>query len=345
LVAAGATVVGRRPARSGGLEGYPQRDQAVAELARKIWGDCDGTTRTEVRYGKGRIVCGKPLRDVLTTEVVAPDFEYRPARADASIEYIHRRTATADIYFVVNQQEREEEFEADFRVEGRQAEFWEQDSGHLRQAPAYPSSRGRTVVPMKLPPYGSVFVVFRGTPSRQPAFEVGPLTELMEITGSWRLSFESGRGAPPSATFDKLISWPDHADPGIRYFSGTAKYRMKFDAPAGWKRAGRVVSLDLGQVKNIAHVRLNGVDVGVAWKPPYRVEVTRALREGANEIEIEVTNLWPNRLIGDEFLPAAEHITSTNIHKFTKNSPLLPSGLLGPVRIVAGERRAINLVR
>jgi hypothetical protein len=329
LIAAGATVVGRKPVRSSGLEGYPERDRDVAALANKIWGE------------RGR----ESLQDALHAASVTPDFEYRAPHTDASIEYIHRRTATADIYFVANQQEREEEFDASFRVEGKQAEFWELDTGRVRRAPTSSSSHGRTVVPMKLAPYGSVFVVFRGTPSRQPVMEVGPLTELAQVEGSWRLSFEPGRGAPASAVFDKLISWTEHTDAGIRYFSGTATYRTTFLAAATWKRAERVLSLDLGQVKNIAHVWVNGVDVGVAWKPPYRVEVTGALHTGANEIRIEVTNLWPNRLIGDEFLPPAKRITSTNIHKFTKDSPLLPSGLLGPVRILAGERRAAVFVK
>src|SRR5205085_2588467 len=113
-----------------------------------------------------------------------------------------------------------------------------------------------------------------------------------------------GWGAPPEVRLNRLLSWTEHPDSGVRYFSGTAEYVKEFDAPSGLLGKGRAVLLDLGRVKNFATVRLNGKDLGVLWKAPFRVDVAKAIRPGRNRLEVKVTNLWPNRLIGDEQLPA-----------------------------------------
>ena len=177
-----------------------------------------------------------------------------------------------------------------------------------------------------------------------------------EVTGEWNLSFPPNWGAPPSVTLDKLISWTDHTNEGVRYFSGTATYEKEIEIPAKRLAAGRELWLDLGAVKNFAEVFLNGQDFGVLWKPPFRVNITAAAKAGANELVVKVTNLWPNRLIGDEHLPPdvewdgkqlaswpqwlldglpspTGRFTFTTWHHYTKDSPLLESGLLGPVTL------------
>ncbi|MBN1421314.1 MAG: hypothetical protein JXP34_21245 [Planctomycetes bacterium] len=127
----------------------------------------------------------------------------------------------------------------------------------------------------------------------------------------------------------------------MRHFSGTATYRKEVVIPAGLLEGAPHLVLDLGEVRNIARVRWNGADLGIIWMRPARIDVSRAVRTGTNALEIDVTNLWPNRLIGDAALPEAERITRTNIRTFAEDAPLLPSGLLGPVRIRAV--RAIDL--
>jgi hypothetical protein len=185
--------------------------------------------------------------------------------------------------------------------------------------------------------------------------------ESLEVQGPWHLRFPKGWGAPESATFDRLISWPESAVPGIKYFSGTAAYTKEFSIPRQMVVSGRAVWLDLGQVKNLARVRLNGRDLGILWKAPFRVNVTGIARPGTNRLEVEVTNLWPNRLIGDEQLPPdvewrgmelarwpdwlVQHkprpntgrVTFTTWRFYTKDSPLLESGLLGPVTLQSAE--------
>ncbi|HWF20248.1 MAG TPA: glycosyl hydrolase [Verrucomicrobiae bacterium] len=177
-----------------------------------------------------------------------------------------------------------------------------------------------------------------------------------EITGPWNLTFPPNWGAPPSVTLDKLISWTDHTNNGVRYFSGTATYKKEIEIPAQQISAGGQLWLDLGTVKNFAEVFLNGQDLGVLWKPPFRVNITAAVRTGANKLVVKVTNLWPNRIIGDEQLPPdcewnsdklrawpqwllegkaspTGRFTFETWHHYSKKSPLLKSGLLGPVTL------------
>lgn len=185
--------------------------------------------------------------------------------------------------------------------------------------------------------------------------------DAQEISGAWQLNFPPNWGAPAQVALDKLISWTEHPESGVRYFSGTATYRKTFDLPASQFGKNSVISLDLGQVKNLARVRLNGNDLGVLWKAPFRVDISDAARVGANNLEIEITNMWPNRLIGDEQLPPdreweGKHLkewpqwvldgkpsptgryTFTTWHHWTKDSPLLESGLLGPVTLHFGRK-------
>jgi hypothetical protein len=148
----------------------------------------------------------------------------------------------------------------------------------------------------------------------------------LAVNGPWTVTFTPGWGAPAQAIFDKLLSWSEHTDPGIRYYSGTARYTTRVDLGAA-----RQWTLDLGDVREIAEVWLNGRPLGILWKQPFTVKLGSAAHAGSNELAIEVVNLWPNRLIGDQQLPPEKRFTHTNITKFTAASPLMSSGLLGPV--------------
>ena len=150
------------------------------------------------------------------------------------------------------------------------------------------------------------------------------------------MSFDPKWGAPQNTKFDALVDWTTRPEPGIKYYSGTAIYYKKFDVSA--ERASDKLLLDLGEVHEVAAVRLNGVDLGVVWTRPVRVDITPAMRTGENDLEITVVNLWPNRLIGDDFLPIKRRYTETNIHKFSKATPLYPSGLLGPVTLESASQ-------
>jgi len=177
-------------------------------------------------------------------------------------------------------------------------------------------------------------VVFQN-PTHRTSFELPKMTEakLADIDGPWTVAFETGRGAPATATFDQLASWSENTDPGIKYFSGEGTYTNTIHAPANWFTRGAHLWIDLGSVKNLAQVSVNGKDLGVVWHAPYRVDVTAALKPGENQISVKVINAWVNRLIGDQ-QPGATQYTYADVKPYKANSPLLPSGLLGPVEVV-----------
>ncbi len=336
LVAAGATVVAPRPRQSPSLADYETADREVQAIANAVWGPIDGKSVTEHAYGKGKVYWGTSLRSVLDAQKTPPDFEYNRPHFDTELAWIHRRSGDTDIYFVANQKERVEDLETGYRVEGKEAELWHPDTGTI-DAAEYRIENGRTIVPLHLDPDGSVFVVFRhkaASPSRTLPKPVS--TKLATVQGPWQVTFPPNWGAPAQIEMNDLISWTAHPVDGVKYFSGTATYTKEIQAPDDWFRAGGKIVLDLGRVKEIAEVSVNGKPIGVIlWKPPFLADVTGALKPGANRLEIRITNLWPNRIIGDQFLPKDQRYTFTVYQAYKKDSPLLESGLLGPVSLSA----------
>jgi len=350
LVEAGATVVGPRPRSSPSLTNYPQCDEQVTTLAEKLWGNIDGQTIKQHKAGTGRVIYGRSLQEILLSDGIKPDFEFAAAQPGANLDYIHRSTPGAEIYFVSNQLDRTEQGHCTFRVAGKQPELWDAVTGEIRGAVAFEQTDDdRTTVPLKLPPRGSIFVVFRhAIPKAQddPATTNWPtLSAAIQIQGSWTVRFDPEWGGPESAVFQELEDWTRRPEPGIKHYSGTATYQKTFDLPEALRQDNRRVYLNLGKVENLAEVRLNGKDLGVVWTAPWQVEITAALRPTDNKLEIDVVNLWPNRLIGDAALPPEKRLTKTNVTKFKKDSPLLPSGLLGPVRLYATAARSATLYR
>jgi hypothetical protein len=247
---------------------------------------------------------------------------------------VHRRIADGDLYFLDNRSNQEANVDGYFRVTGKAPELWHAETGATEPA-SYSIAAERTTVPLHLEAWGSVFVVFRkDSKAASIALPRSSESTLATLAGPWDISFESGRGAPPGTTLDKLESWSDDANPGVRYFSGTGTYTKTFDVPHGWLAKGARIWVDLGDVKNLAEVTLNGKTLANVWHAPYRVDLSGEIKDGANELRIAVTNAWVNRLIGDE-KPGSEKFTFADIRPYKANSPLLASGLLGPVRILS----------
>src|SRR5262249_16821141 len=156
------------------------------------------------------------------------------------------------------------------------------------------------------------------TERRTSGFRVDKAAYSLPVNGSWTVKFPGGWGAPRSITLDKLNSWSDHSNSGVKYFSGTAEYVTELNVPSTVTGRNKVVMLDLGKVKNFAEVRLNGRDLGTLWKAPFQIDVSETLRPGKNTLSIKVTNLWPNRLIGDEQLPAEVEWKDGHIKEWPK---------------------------
>lgn len=597
----GLCIVGAKPERTPGLRGYTTDEAEFKQIIAELWGSGNELPVAGRQVGRGRVYQDTPLPMVLMQLAVRPDVEITSRSGDAPITHIHRRIDQTDLYFIANQRRTAEELVCTFRVDGRQPELWDADTGKITPVAMYESVNGRVQVPLQLDPAGSVFVVFRtpaasrqvkavlkdnrtllsttpfaveprplykdvtntfaitvwakpelnvmlttrnfmdtiadpwtdyyaiyppsgrdlygeghetcgvtigrngvavwqhgagkpvlalaaptpisgwshialvyrdavpsvyvngmliqtGKPGgklihpglgkaylsegasfyngdmttpqlitealtderirqlaaevprirhepptvalsgtnkaellvwqegryivqdntgRDTAFQVSGLGKPTELDGPWRVSFPPNLGAPATLTLPKLMSLHKHPDDGVRHFSGTATYQQTFPVTASQLSAGKRVWLDLGRVEVIAGVQVNGKSLGTLWKRPYLVDITDAVRAGTNTVDIKVTNLWPNRLIGDEKLPdeanytpgggasgfaslsngaiqqlpdwyqqgkpkpAGGRITFTTWKHYTKDSPLLESGLIGPVVLRIAELKPL----
>ena len=380
----GATVIAGRkpPQKSPSLSDMGQGDAEVKKLADELW-------------SSGKIIAGKTAAEVLRARGVKPDFSATPA-----LRYIHRTLGDAEVYFVANPEPNEVAATAAFRVTGKQPEFWWPDSGRTSNAIAFEEKEGITQVPVRLEPNGSVFIIFRKpaanvdpivsvTRNGQPVskaimaidlargeieqsgdyvLKLGSgkswqksvsLPEVQGIVGPWKIAFDPKWGGPAHVTFEKLEDWSKRPEEGIKYYSGTASYQTTFRYTA--TAAPTKTWLHLGKVAVMAEVKLNGKDLGILWKAPYRVEVTDAIQAGENQLEVKVVNLLINRQIGDEQLPEDSdrnpngtlkawpqwvqggkpsptgRFTCGSHRLWQKNDPLVESGLLGPVTIQSTE--------
>ena len=293
------------------------------------------------------------LDAVARADGLMPDIEFRNPSKGAEFDWIHRRDGETEIYFVSNQSARDATAHVVFRVGGKRPELWDAVTGRICDLLDYRDEKGRTIVPLHFAPRQSWFVVFRKTATGNSGAKLANFPKLavvQELAGPWTVVFDTQSGGHERVTFEKLEDWITRPEDGIRYYSGTATYRTALEARIqDWRS---VIFLDLGVVRNVARVRLNGRDLGIVWTAPWRVEVTGALKSGTNELEIEVANLWPNRLIGDATLPRDKRLTITNVRTYDtmasgtygcrkcedrkrsgKPAALLSSGLLGQVTL------------
>ena len=327
LVKAGATVIGPKPAHGETLENSAATDAEIKKIADTLWARRDGP---------GRVITGKTAREVLLADGIAPDCDFNATGGD--FDFIHRTTPDAEIYFVANRATNSVAVNCAFRVTGKAPELWNAVTGERKFAPAYEEKAGRVFVPLDFGPCGSWFVMFREPASAHPAVAKSnspELKPLQEISGAWTVHFDPKWGGPETAQFDLLVSWPTRSEPSIKFYSGTAVYEKSFTVDdSKLKTNNSKLLLDLGNVRELAEVKVNGKSCGTVWCPPWRVDVTSAVQSGENKLQIEVVNFWPNRIIGDANLPVAQRLTRTNIRKLTAKTPLEPAGLFGPVTLL-----------
>lgn len=332
LVADGAVILGPPPSRSPSMENYPVADQEVNALAKKMWGDLSVKQRS---YGKGTIYTDVELKEVLDRSGVIPDCQFGE---NDPVLYVHRTAGDNEIYFITNQSDRTITVSPQFRVQGKVPELWDVVTGSIRPLPAFIQGKESTTVPLQLEAYESGFIVFRktGKPAATGVEDNYPKPEIItKIDQPWQVLFESDqykRGPAQPVTFSTLTDWSKHEDESIRYYSGTAIYKTTFDVK---KKPEGKLFVDLGQVTAMAKIKINGKYVGGVWTAPYRIEVSDVIRDGINELEVEVVNTWMNRLIGDLRLPEAERPTWAHHNSWNVHSPLQTSGLLGPVNLLS----------
>jgi len=369
LVHKGAVIVGNPPVKSPSLTGFPECDQKVRSLAEEIWGGLEMPQKeTVTKYGKGKIYWGGDFSKTDTAELY-PYYEAiaellkgigveKDFVASGSIRYTHRTTNDRDIYFISNRTNLPVEDICTFRDGTGTPELWDPVTGETRILSEFKFQNGQTSIPIKLDEAQSFFIVFSKHKETEDAQLFGAMNfptinAREEIKGSWSLSFDPKWGGSEHVTFKELEDWTTRPEEGIRYYSGIAIYHKTFDLPEIMSPDNKSdVYIDLGEVKNMARVRLNGNDLGVIWTYPWRVKITDIVKSKGNNLEIEVANLWGNRLIGDENFPydgvkerkwpewllegrqrTSGRYTFTTNRYYKKDMPLQPSGLLGPVTL------------
>ena len=334
----GGSVAGFPPLSTTGIIS-PEQQTRFDAMAAKLWSSC--SSGASHAYGAGHVFCNDDTHAALATLKVLPDFTLVPAAearptSSAGIDYVHRRSGGTDIYFVRNASGTAVDITAGFRVAGKHAALWDAVAGTTSPTLLQADAPGQTMVPLHLPAFGSVFVVF----SSEIPVGSAPAAEHempLQLRGNWKLTFQSGRGGPAAGLeVGELKSWTESSDPAVRFFSGSVTYTATVEGPEGSGRDS--VAMQFSDVRNIARIRINGVDAGTVWAKPYRLDVGKFLAPGANKIEIEVTNLWANRIIGDLQPGVSKPLTSTNITTYKQASPLLPSGLIGPISWIVSAR-------
>jgi hypothetical protein len=330
LVQQGAVVLGPKPSRSPSLANFPAADEQVKQMAGELWGNIDGSAVKVHHYGKGLVIDGMGLQEVLDMMKVIPDLKI--ANSDAVL-FIHRKLPGGSVYFLSNQNNAPVKISAAFRITGKSPELWNAIDGSIRNLPSFSQSSTTTSVPLQLAPYESAFIVFRKDAAKggttMPNYPAPKTT--IEITEPWTVRFDNKmRGPSWRVVFNTLTDWAQNTNDSIKYYSGPAWYHNTISIKKIEKRANYII--DLGDARAIARVFVNGVKMGGAWTPPYRVDITKALKPGKNKLEIKVVNTWVNRLAGDSMLPVSERKTAVLFGPDPKNG-LESSGLLGPVTI------------
>jgi hypothetical protein len=338
-------VLGERPIKSPSLENYPLSDASVKKVAEQLW---DGNFETiqdkgelilVKNIGKGKVVKGPYHASSFSSLGIEKDLVVTGTTGQhaADIAWTHRATNDADIYFIANQEEKERIINLSFRVSGKVPVLYDAVTGTSRAVQAWENKQGRTSFNLRLHKQESVFVVFESPESSsQQVLGDGQnsinTTVEQTITSPWKVQFDRDyKGPAKKVVFKELKDWSQSTDNSIKYYSGTADYKTTFK----WKRKNenQRVWLDIGEVANIAEVTVNGINCGVIWTAPYRIDITDALKKGKNKLNIAVTNTWANRMVGDHSLPEAERLIKTTA-PYRLEGDLLKAGLLGPVTIV-----------
>jgi len=368
LVEKGARIIGEPPVKSPSLSDYPNCDTRVKALAEKFWGSLQTPDQlSKKNYGEGTIYWGgnlapnelypsyKSTVELLSKIHIPIDFK----SGNNTIRFGHRKTEDKDIYFITNRTDSFQKTECTFRATG-QPEIWIGTTGETRKITNYKVENGIITIPLEFFPYESFFVTFSGIHQKEESTKKGTgnfpsFTELKAISGAWNVSFDPKFGGPENIEFNQLKDWAKHDMRGIKYYSGIATYTKIFTID---NLEDKNYYIDLGAVNDIASVKLNGKDKGVIWCAPWRIDISDALKEGENNLEVEVANRWINRLLGDrqetdrnvrsvkfkdglmgdqEYKAGRYTFTTESAMRSFKFEEPLSSGLLGPVSILESD--------
>ncbi|AWW28678.1 glycoside hydrolase [Echinicola strongylocentroti] len=343
LLEEGATIISQKPDKMVSLTGGTEGKEAFESIVSAIWGD-NIPLKGEKKVGNGTLAWGWTAKDYLRSKGITEDFGVDKYNEN-NVDYIHYTLDKKEIYFVTNTTTQRISLKPRFRVKGKQPEIWNPISGEIMEAKAFRQNNNHTTVPLTLDPYGAVFVVFNKETTIKQGEEHRNYSDfpiLQSITGSWNVYFDPKYKGEGNVEFTTLLDWSEHPNKKIKYYSGPAVYKKEFKLDFIPLKQERYY-LELGSVKDvgIAEINMNGKNKGIVWTKPFRVDITDAIRNGKNTLEIKVVNSWFNRVAGEELEEVIDPYTNTNIMLINdyrgnprETIPLEKSGLLGPVRIV-----------
>ncbi|MEO6134125.1 MAG: glycosyl hydrolase [Ginsengibacter sp.] len=258
---------------------------------------------------------------------------------EEKLDFIHRKSDTWDVYFVRNKTDKTLEEDCLFRAIGKQVELWDPVTERIYEMKNGIINNGLTKLKLQLAPYASCFIVFNSNKRVLPEYSFETISQRVEMKDPWKVSFPKNWGAPESIELNKLISWTDYPNDGVKYFSGTASYTNSFEISATSLAKDSIININLGDVFDVAKVVINGKPVGVLWTKPYKLNIKDYLKPGKNFLEIQITNMWINRLTGDMMAVDGKKYCQTNIPYITKDRApggdekfhVQDAGLIGPV--------------
>ncbi len=343
LVKSGATILFEEiPERT--VDPFDPDERASHTASKELFaGDFQPGALYRIRnLGKGTLIKGPYRANSFIPVGVARDFyAIEPDETQArDLAWTHRSNSEKEIYFVSNQQKKQRKLLFSFRIAGKEPVFYDPVRDEFSECREWTLRGGRTNIPVRLEENESLFVIFEDqTPATSrsdgknwPVFET-----IQHLDNNWTVQFDPAFGGPEEKMeFPFLTDWSLHPDKRVRYYSGKAVYSKNFE----WEeRTGASVWLDVGEVHDLAEIHVNGVNCGVVWTAPFRVDISEAIRKGPNRVEIAVTNTWANRLMGDHRLPEEERMTWTTAAYRLEGNDLLPAGLLGPVKLLEEKIR------
>ena len=372
LVNDGAVILGTKPGRSPGLENFPEQDKLVHKIGETIWGNIDGFHIKSNRFGKGIVYDGMKPEELLGALNIEKDLALNQPHNPANIVWIHRKTELEDIYFVANQDKKSLKLSISFCVTGKTPKIWNPETGEIISEIKWKQENGRTIVDIPFNSLASWFVVFKKASNKHSDFKkveaiVKPFSTI-DLSKDWLLDFHGVQQTPSIFQLTNLSSWTEQVNKQIKYFSGTATYTKIISISASQLGQANKMLLDLGEVHDFADVFINGKEIANLWKSPFLVDMGSFLKVGENQLKIHVTNLWANRMIGDEqepsdmewtnesfssdstyrgrelvkypdwFLhgkqrPSKGRYTFSTWNYYRKKDVLLTSGLIGPVSL------------
>ncbi|MFC2087750.1 glycosyl hydrolase, partial [Bacteroidota bacterium] len=338
LVKNGATIIGPKPTIVPGLNNFEEEESELTKLADKLWGKINGKEVVENDYGKGKVYFGITVEEVLNKKGIEKDFSFT---GQPDLDYIHRTLESGEVYFISNRNDYEYNGECVFNVQRKYPELWDPSKGVQQSILNFSTEPDKTSLHLELAPWGSVFVVF--TNRKRSNLEVLTTYDEVkseEIKGPWYVSFPEGWGAPSTVVFNELKSWTDFKENEIKYFSGTATYHNKITIENENIKENTTIVIDLGEMRDVSEVYVNGTSAGIIWKKPYSADITNLINPGQNELKIEVVNCWINRLTGDMLsYPEDRYCRTTQPYNKDINRHdddvyhVQTSGLLGPVSL------------